>query len=145
MLAIKLSALASLSPFLVLVIVCVISSALSQVDILLINLFYVIYVHKLQVASNSTIVTIMVPVVFAVSETIGTNPLYLALGNRKLCDMKKTHFYYVVLKELPLLPAMPSCCLWAPPTMPLSMMLERYIMTKDIRDNVIYLFRKELT
>ena len=81
MLAIKLSALASLSPFLVLVIVCVISSALSQVDILLINLFYVIYVHKLQVASNSTIVTIMVPVVFAVSETIGTNPLYLALGN----------------------------------------------------------------
>ena len=37
MLAIKLSALASLSPFLVLVIVCIISSALSQVDILLIN------------------------------------------------------------------------------------------------------------
>ena len=74
-------------------IVCIISSALSQVDIFLINLFYVIYVQKLQVASNSTIVTIMVPVVFAVSETLQTNPLYLALGNRKLCDMKKAHYF----------------------------------------------------
>ena len=88
----------------------------------------------------------MVPVVFVLSETLGTNPLYLALGNKKICYMKKHTFFISDLQELPSLPAMPSCCLWAPPTMPLSMMLERYIMTKDIRDNVmIYFFRKELT
>ena len=31
----------------------------------------------------------MVPVVFAVSETLNTNPLYLALGNRKFYDLNK--------------------------------------------------------
>ena len=31
----------------------------------------------------------MVPVVFVLSETLGTNPLYLALGNKKICYMKK--------------------------------------------------------
>ena len=77
----------------------------------------------------------MVPVVFVLSETLGTNPLYLALGNKKICYMKKHTFFISDLQELPSLPAMPSCCLWAPPIMPLSMMLERYIMTKDIRDN----------
>ena len=47
----------------------------------------------LQVASNSTIVTIMVPVVFVLSETLGTNPLYLALGKKKICYMKKHTFF----------------------------------------------------
>jgi len=61
-LSLQLAGLKSLDPSMVLFIVCIISSALSQV------------------ASNSTIVTIMVPVVFVLSETLGTNPLYLALG-----------------------------------------------------------------
>ena len=44
-------------------------------------ILYINIIFDLQVASNSTIVTIMVPVVFAVSETLATNPLYLSLGN----------------------------------------------------------------
>ena len=54
--------LQSLSPAAVLVLVSVVSSAMSQAS------------------SNSTTVTIMIPVVFAVSATLNTNPLYLALG-----------------------------------------------------------------
>ena len=41
----------------------------------------------------------MVPVVFVLSETLGTNPLYLALGTRgKFCKMKiKTFFEGVTI------------------------------------------------
>ena len=89
-LAHQLSSLESLSPTVVLVLVCVVSSALSQVIItsiiviiiivIITSIIIIIIIILPQVASNSTIVTIMVPVVFAVSESLHTNPLYLALG-----------------------------------------------------------------
>ena len=93
----KLSHLDSLPLVVILVLVCIVTSGVSQVKY---NIsMYISSVFELltsQVASNATTTTMMVPVVLALSDSLGVNPLYLALGHVYLvyfCIFKNCYPY----------------------------------------------------